>query len=228
MPNKQIIASDSNKMAVIVSSRINEIKDKKAIRNYQKTFHPDELTECGKKLILHTKEAKSLKNCTVAEEVSQDYTKRKWIDLLSKTTDIKILEKFVEVADSNYNIFGNIDCVIEIDGNPIVILIKSLNSHDFSYLLSHGVSRKDLVRVIIDMWLIEIPDAIIIYENRDSLESKIYHVVPYNAIINAIREKTKKLWDCIVKEEIVGRPYQTEFSEECQACNYLKTCWQKG
>jgi len=227
MLNSPFVKSDE--LSKNIATKMQLSRDKKTNRRFQKTFHPDELTECGRKLIFCTREINSLQSNNYGEDLTQKYSKLKWIDLLSESDEIKVLDKFVEVSDVNYNIVSEVDCVIKIEDLPVVVLIKSLNSNDFANIVKNGIPRKDAVRIIVDMWLIEIPDSIIIYENRDSLEVKIFHVIPYNAIINAVREKSRILWDCIVNESIVDRPYKdSEKSKECQSCSYKDRCWKNG
>lgn len=226
MPNKSFVVHD--KVSSVVEETIRLFADKTSIHELSRTFDPNELTECGRKIVYRSIAENYKLPISELELYTNQYAKVKWIQMLHKMSGIKVIDSWAKASDCNYNMVSTIDCVIEIaalDDMQSIVYIKSLPSSDYKYVVGHGAPRKDIVRVTTDMWLIEIPKAIIIYENRDTLEYTAYSVLPQNAIINSIKLKAKELYAYKLNGEIPPRPYKICTSIECQACEFSKTCW---
>lgn len=224
MPNKPFVIRDE--MSSTIEDILRTFSDSQANHDINRTFHPDGLTECGRKLIYRTSGSKYQTGYSVLETESNYFSKLKWIHILKCCKDIKVLDSDIIASDDKHNLLTKVDCVIEMeDETQIVVFIKSLSSSDFENVKNNGATRKDIVRIITDMWLIELSNGIIIYENRDTLRFLIYKVIPNNAIINTIKLKSKNLYDNKIKGILPSRPYKNNSSKECQECEFLKTCW---
>lgn len=228
MPNNPFVVRDKVSCSVEDTIRLSDIRT--VPKTFPKTFHPDELTKCGRKVLYGKKEYQLPFTSMVAkaEYYNDYYVKLKWINLLKRSSDIKVLDCWVVANDMKYNVVTKIDCVIEIpnmDDLQIVVYIKSLPSEDFANIKKNGATREDTIRVMTDMWLIEIINGIIIYENRDNLDFIIYRVLPQNAVINGVKAKAEELYEHKINGTTPPKPYKSRTSKECQECEFHKRCW---
>lgn len=199
-----------------------------------KTFRPDELIGCGRKT-LYRKETKQGSNSWIKTpkymECEHDYSaKCRWITILTQCSDIKVLDSWTIANDMKYNMVTKIDCIIEIPSkNDLqnVVYIRSIPSSDYEYIRKNGATRSDTIRVMIDMWLVELVNGIILYEDRNTLDFMVMRVIPQDAIINGIKAKAKELYDHMISSTIPSRPYKTNKAKECQECEFLERCWIK-
>lgn len=191
-------------------------------------FHPDELTECGRKIIYRKRNHKC-HFCNNAEYSYDKFAKCRWISLLKQCSDIKVLDSDILANDMKYDVVTKIDCVIEIpsmDDLQTVVYIRSIPSSIFENVKKNGALRKDIVRIMTDMWLIELINGMIIYEDRDSLDFIIYSVLPQNAVINSIKARAKQLYEHLINTTIPLRPYKNHDTKECGECEFFKMCWE--
>ncbi len=79
---------------------------------------------------------------------------------------------------------------------------------------------------MINMWLSEIQNAILLYENKDTGDFSAYHVIPYVQIIEACKRKCLKMVGLKMKGELPERPYKNNEEKECQICEFQKKCWE--
>jgi hypothetical protein len=199
-------------------------------KDITRTFSPDDITECSRKLYYQSIGGKFDQPYSNSEFLSDHFTKTKWIHILKQIKDIKVIDTWVVASDCNYNLHTKIDCVIEIpslDNIQFIVNVKSLSPSDFAHISSNGPTRKDIIRSVVDMWLVELGNGIIIYENRASLDFMIFRVLPHNAIINSIKVKAKDLLQFVLKGLTPPRSYKMQTAKECIACTFCKRCWEK-
>lgn len=226
MPNNPFTERD--KTCILVEDSIRKFVNDKVNDNITRTFHPDELTGCERKILYASGSSNHKISKTNLEYNSEHFAKLKWIHLLNQIQDIKVLDCWVVASDAKYNMLTKVDCVIEIsacENLQEVVYIRSISDSDFNKVKENGPTRRDTIRITIDMWLIEITQGIIIYENRDSLDFIIYGVSPKNVIVNAIKEKARELYGHKVCGSFPPRPYKTHSTKECQECEFFKKCW---
>jgi len=230
MPNRPFVAQDA--AATLLNDNASNFSRDKAKQKIVRTFDPQSLTECGRKLsylttITDGKEHKL--NLTNEESLANRYTKIKWIDILGNLKDIRVLDSWVVACDIGYNLVTKVDCVIQMDSLDelqSVVSIKSASSDEFKKIQDKGPHRKDIVAIMTDMWLIEIAHGIIIYENRDNLEFMINSILPERAIINSVKSKAKELYHHKINGTIPNQPYKDKSSKECSNCEFSKRCWE--
>ncbi len=191
------------------------------------TFSPDIITECPRKLIYGVMGNNKQNESTFYLKISSDiYTKKKWIEYFSKFKSIKLLESNLVAADCNYNMSGMIDAVISVDDVPFVVKIFPVSEERFLTIRSKGASKKDVIEVLIYMWLAELKHGLVIYENENTHKYEVFDVEPYKPIIIAVKNKCLMLSECKIKGEIPEKPYKTKTAKECRSCSFLNKCWR--
>lgn len=226
MHNSNSYITNSDNLCPDILQKISNFTQKIPIEIPTRFFNPDEITECGRKIVFKTYQThKTISN---SENYANKYVKEKWADILNNTQGIRIIDKNVIVADCNYNIQSSVDFVASLtehNGLDIIIYIKSLPTINFE-TKGNIYSRKDIVRVMIDLWLIEMNNGFIIYENRNTLDCHIYRIIPSLAIINAVKSKCLSLFSNCSHGTVPNRPYKDSSTKECQMCEFLKKCWE--
>lgn len=226
MPSKFVVR---DQLVSVLEKSSKDFLETPFTQDITRTVSPDELTECERKIAYRTKVGKCRLGYNNAEYLAMMYAKVRWLDILKDTKGVKILDRWVTASDCNYNIVTKIDCVIEVsdmDDLQSVVYVKSLKEEDFADVKKNGAKRKDIVRVMADMWLVEVSNGVIIYENRSNLDFVIYRVIPQNEIINSVKAKTKSLYDHKLNSTIPSRPYKTCSAKECQECEFFTHCWE--
>jgi len=136
------------------------------------------------------------------------------------------LVKSIEISIPNQElVHGRADGILSVDGVPIVLELKSINSYAFKQLLE---PKKEHVKQIqLYMHYFKIPKGILIYENKDNQDLKEFEL-EYN---KGLSEKTlaelellKKQIDNEVLPEIPG-----DLEEwQCNYCDYAEECQKRG
>jgi len=227
MPNNHFIVQDSISSFIQKGAKL--YSNSLYVRDISRCFFSDEITECGRKLCYRVNGKKYICQYTNMEYNCNIESKKRWINILDHIDGVKVLESDVVASDYNYNIITKIDCVIEITEKDLqyVVLVKSVEENKFNTVKNNEATRKDIVEIMTNMWLIELSNGIIIYENRNSLDFIVYNVIPSNEIVNSVKEKTKKLIVYKNKGSVPPRPYADRESYECKHCEFYGSCWDK-
>lgn len=228
MPNKPFVIRDN--LSNVIEDKVRLYSHGPYIQDISRTFHPDEITECGRKLCYKINGSKYKLPYSNIEYNAIMEAKARWIYILRHTEGIKVIDWGVLASDCNYNMLTKVDCVIQVsdmEDLQIAVLIKSVESGEFDNVKKNGATRKDIVRIMTDMWLIELANGVIIYENRNNFDFMIYRVVPHNAVMNSIKDKAKELFSYKVRGSVPPRPYKSSIAKECQSCEFFKPCWNK-
>jgi len=191
----------------------------------REVFNSAYLTECDRRILYRARGEQALKHSEFSIIDGRDSTKNKWSTFFSKSLKINLLEKDLLVADCNYNITGIIDSVIKIGNAVFVVMIKDLSSKEFSRVEKRAF-RKDIVETMINMWLSEIQNGILLYENRDTGVFSAYHIIPYVQIIEACKNKCLKMVGLKIKGGLPEKPYKNNEEKECQMCEFQTKCWE--
>ena len=218
MPN-EVIYSKKDEITDIFDNEIdNEIKRRK-LPFSSGIFNPNKLTECDRRL-LYRSNGEDIGEDRFREyfllEQNEKCVKNKWIVFLENSIKIKVIEKNIVVSDCNYNITGAIDCIIKKGNAEFVVLIKN---HDGE------PKRKDIIELMIYLWLVEKTHGILIYDSNISDKYNLYHIKIFPSIIVTITNKCKKIIERKMKGEIPDRPYKNAKSSECLECEFNVKCW---
>jgi hypothetical protein len=131
------------------------------------------------------------------------------------------------VADCNFNIMGHVDAIINVSDINAVCQIKPVCEEDFIKVKDKGAFKKHVIETLVYMWLAELNDGILIYDNQNNNEYLVFHIEPYPAIIKSVKEKCFDLIKKRTIEQIPDRPYK-EVSKECLECQFSKKCWKEN
>jgi hypothetical protein len=193
-------------------------------------FNSENIAECPRKIVY--KSFGLLMNQSLSlDRIKNDSSialKKKWIDLLSKSSKINFIEKNITVSDCNYNLSGEVDAVIEINDYKSLVLIKELESDDYILAQLGGGAKSHVIELMADIWMAELENGILICENKNTNEYFVSHIIIHQPIIETIK---KKYYDLNFKKtlnQLPSRPYKNMGAKECILCKYRLTCWEKG
>jgi len=179
-----------------------------------------EVTRCDRRMYYSMIDFKNVGSRSKA--VHESYIVSKWCDILQQGRTVDILDKKFLVADSNFNVCSVIDIVGRMLETPIVIKIKEINDEDYS---SKVAKRPHVIEVMVQMWLSEINDGFLIYENSLTKEYNVFHILPNASVLNAVKSKLLKLIDSKNMGILPERKYETSSANECKECVFLGRCW---
>jgi len=95
----------------------------------------------------------------------------------------------VPVKDTDYEIEGHADGIIEIQGIEGVLEIKSMNQNQF--YSAYEPKPDHLTQINVYMYCLGIPRGCLLYECKDNQELKEFYVKQDNTILNPILEKIR-------------------------------------
>lgn len=190
-------------------------------------FDPSHLTECPRRIIYRANGNPPEKPISYLVFHSEIFTKKKWIEFLSKFQSVHISGKNIVAADCHYNISGNVDAVLNIRDVNYVTKIQPVCNSNFSQIKKEGASKRHVVELIVYIWLTELNDGLLLYENQDSNEYMIFHIKFYEPVIKSVTKKCLELIENKIQGVIPSRPYKTRDSVECSECEFTNRCWQE-
>jgi CRISPR/Cas system-associated exonuclease Cas4 (RecB family) len=225
MPNK-FIKKDTKLLEATQEAIKNEIKR----RNYKlihEVFNIKHLTECPRRIYYRAHGIKTETQQDFLANIHLEYTKKKWIDLFNQSTKIKILDRDILAADTNYNIVANVDAVLKYGEFVSTLTVDVLNSNQYTIANQSGGLRRQIVEVMTATWLTEVPNGILLCENKETNEYFLSHIIVHKPIIEGVKSKCKHLIEKKFLQQLPDRPYTNNSFQECIACEYRKTCWEK-
>jgi len=190
-------------------------------------FDPSHLTECPRRIIYRANGCKSEKSIPYLTAHNQLFIRKKWLEYLAKCKSIKMINKNVVAADCHYNISGNVDAILNIGDIVYVTKIQTLNNEDFLRVQKKGAFKKHVIETIVYIWLTELRDGLLLYENQDTNEYMSLHIKLYEPIIKSVMKKCLGLMEDKIQGVVPPRPYKSDSSSECVVCEFTKKCWQE-
>ncbi len=226
MQNK-FVKSDTKLISMIEKLKDEEIKRRNLSFNHE-VFHTRHSTQCPRRTIYRVNATTQVNATPISfnEENNCQYVKKKWVDFFSNTRGIILRDKNVVAADCNYNLIGQADAIIEVENVVSVLLIEALNPSEYKTSIETKGLRNNIVDLMMVMWLTEIKNGILLYENTSNQEHYVLHVIPYQPIINSVVKKYVELMNSKLFRILPDRPYEDNSNEECLKCEYNKTCWE--
>jgi len=211
--------------AVKFLTEIFTLNKSKNISENKTTFSTAECTQCPRRLIY-----KSL--CYIEDiddssysswyDVKQNHVKNIWKNKFLGTDKIILKDNSVNVYDARLNLSGTVDLVInipDVDVKSFPVMVYAVES------CMKTVIRSNIIETMINAWLMDYKNAILIYQDHDY--HKIYQISVYKPIIDSIEKKFSDLVKYKIRGAIPKRPVKTqEESQECGTCNYKKRCWE--
>lgn len=188
-------------------------------------FSTGQLTQCPRRIIyrLNNRTHKDINVC----DLDQSYKKYKYIDLLLKDKSIALLNRNLTITHASYNLYGFIDAILKIKEEKVVFMFKLMPLNKFCILLdSCSPPRSDIIEIMTNMWVTEIPHGLLCYEEPETFLFKAFHIKPYKPILKSVFKKCEGLVSYKILEKIPDKPYQDK-SAECEVCEYKARCWLK-
>ncbi|MEI7943133.1 MAG: hypothetical protein WCH76_08265 [Candidatus Riflemargulisbacteria bacterium] len=213
-----------------VSSRLETLMqqyaEKKSIISFSNSFNADTITECPRRLVYRAMGGStSLDANKFLKDRAAFFCNNKWYEYLSECKSIRLIDTNLSVADCNYNIVSNVDVVLRIDENIYAVKIESVDSANYQNVQKTGAFKKHVVAVMVEMWLAEINNGLLIYENKDNNNFVVFHIEPYSPMIKSIAKKCEMMFDCKISGILPEKPYKEKKSNECTVCEFKDRCW---
>lgn len=227
MQDQNIILNDQ--LITDLNSKINSsIQKRREKRIYGEGYYAQYLTQCDRRIVYRSlgKKSEVDNNNGEIEEISKIFIKKKWCAILNSIYEIEV-NADVKVSDPVYNLIGTVDCSVKIDEVVYAVLIDGLQSADFKMLAEKGPTRKDVVTVMANMWMSDVKDGILIYENRDDLSYMLFRVKGSKTVGEGLMKKCQRLSRFTIAGEIPPKSYN-EVSDECKICEYRNLCWENN
>jgi len=218
--------SSRDKLTELVES---SIKEENINRVISTGFKPSEATQCPRRLVYRVFGNSPDQNSGVSylERTNDNFLKAKWVEILGRCRKIKVLKESITVADGNFNITDIIDFVVNIDGFINAVKIYGVDNKDFSKIQKDGAFKKHVIELMIQIWLLEVKDGLLVYENKNDQSYTMFHIKPYQPIISSVKKKYLGLMEHKMRGTLPEKPYKTKTSKECARCDFIKTCWRK-
>jgi len=199
---------------------IESLIENNKIHTNKTSINPNSITECTRKLIYRTS------TTTNEQDNCFAHLKKRWIKMLKDSTKVEIAVSEV-LSDCNYNLSAVADAFIKINDKISVLKIQPVTEEDFNKVQNKGAIKKHVIDLMCQMWMAEIDDGILLYDDVFSCKYMVYHVTLYRPIIESIKRKALQLVDHQIKGTLPEKPYKDKNSEECAGCQFINKCWEK-
>lgn len=194
-----------------------QINNNSVSNSVSDSLNSNYITGCDRKIFYQITGENSEKS--FMNQKSRLFLIKKWVSIFEKIKSFEVLDYNKIFADQNYNIHSEIDIVGKMAGFPTILVIKKVQ--DF-----HEPKRKEIVDAITKMWLSEVNDCFIIYDNIVSDEYRVLRVIPNEVLLNGIKNKLKKIKFNKLSGKTPDRKYDSYESIECKKCDFKKKCWR--
>jgi len=204
-------------------------------RNFEiigEVYNTRNITECDRRILYR---AYGVKSDGIKSEIefskndifSENAIKEKWLTIFEDILNVKVRETFITASDCNYNLIGEIDGAGVIGNKPVIFMIRKVNHEEFENISKNEINRKDKVDILAKMWMIEVKHGILLYEDGNTNDYQLFHVTPYEPIIQSVCTKCKRLEDHRILGKLPDRPYKDALGTECLSCEFKLKCWDK-
>jgi hypothetical protein len=230
-------SENTNKLVVedeLTNFLLKKIKKVRGLEyNNLEVINAFDLTRCQKRIFYsitgEQKQDVKMSGFNGLDNIYQKSFRNKWFETLELIEDVKILGKDIVVGNDKYCLKSTIDAILQIKSLATVFMARSLSSSDFqlSFSLISKPRRAHIIELMMNMWMVEIPHGLILYENRDTLDITLFHVVPEMSLIRAYCDKCKHIADAKIGfSKDVKRAYLDRDNDECGSCEYSNKCWE--
>lgn len=180
----------------------------------------EDITKCDRRIYYSVTSLDFPKNKNL--KIHNDFLVFKWVKILGKIENIKVLETNYVVADHNYDFVSKIDIIANILEQRAILMVKEVSEDKFK----EGVaSRTHAVDLMSQMWLSEVNDGFLIYENVITKGYSIFHILPNFSVLNAVKVKLKDIQQKKMSGILPERKYDKPDANECQVCKFRDKCW---
>lgn len=138
-------------------------------------------------------------------------------------------ENELELWNISPPIHAFLDNIIDVDGEDIVVELKSIGDIGFENRLKYGKPKAEHIQQIqIYLHLTGIPRGLVIYENKNDQNVAIFEVVADPKAIEALFAKWRKTFKSFEDGELPKRPAKTPQSDICKYCELVDKCWSSS
>jgi len=161
----------------------------------------------------------NMENGSLSHERIQDKLTKSNIELVHE----------LDIRSSDPPIYGKADSIVNIDGQSVILEIKTVNAEGFKRILDSGSPRKyHVLQVLIYMKIKKINIGAILYECKNSHDMKIYPVVvteEYKKYMDYLWGWMRDVYAAWNNKTIPKRPYRGQV-KICQECPVFKICYE--
>jgi hypothetical protein len=132
-------------------------------------------------------------------------------------------EREAAVVDPNRKINGRADGILHLEGEDVLLEIKTMNSFQFAKLykpLEHHEYQASLYADILG-----IDKILYLYVNKDSCELKEFLIKKNNPLLLEANEKIYLILDAVANLEPPGRVCSSKISKQALSCGYCNHCF---
>lgn len=209
----------------LFESRVKEHLRSSNLNSVVSTFDPSHLTECPRRIIYRTTSVVKTKTdltSNTLDELDSHY----FFNSIIRSSGTKIISENISASDCNYNIVGKLDYVLNLNGETFATKFYVVGDDDFRNVLKKGAVRKDVIEIMVYMWMVELNNGLIFYWNRSDNQITSFHIKPFKPIIKSVVDKCKFLLEYELKGTMPDRTYKTRSSNECKQCEFESVCWE--
>lgn len=227
---KDVVVHDSQLSIDCFKERIEEFNHDVTDDLDQLLFHPSAIGQCLRKLWFQVN-----RNATTDEGGSEDVLKTYVIfelgtyvhvlfqNLCERAGFLKARE--VPIVDKRLKIIGHADGILELDGEKVLLEIKTINSRGFT-LLGQAPDLSHKKQAMTYMKALGLPKAAIVYINKDRNEVREYCVEFDDEFWKKqCQPRITKFLSCVAKNEIPDREGTQKDAMPCRFCAYAGTCF---
>jgi hypothetical protein len=217
MPNDFVL---TDKFSNFLDKGIEKVFETRYNDVFSESVNGSDITQCDRRI--HYKLMGEGPPRNRSEDRDRDYFLMKWACTLREAEGFDLLNKQFLVADHNYNVSSFVDFVGSINSLPVVLKVEEVSDTIFQ---SKNAKRPHVVELMTQMWLAEINDGFLIYENAVSKMHSVFHIVPNVSVLNSVKNKLRTLTETKLLGIPPERKYEASDALECQKCFFVGKCW---
>jgi len=186
-------------------------------RNY---FYISEAGKCARAIYYSWKKLpRKAKDARVLRLMDHgDYTHMRIMSVLFSLGLVKATEITIPAQEI---IHGRADAIVNIEGQPVVVEIKSINSYGFKCL--DNPKKEHICQLQLYLHYFKIKEGILIYENKDNQDLREFKLEYDEKLAKQLIEDFHILKHLI--DNNILPPVPPEIQEwECQYCDYAEEC----
>lgn len=133
-----------------------------------------------------------------------------------------VIAKEIDIPENQYNIHGRVDALLEINGEKIILEIKSIADYGFRKLKEP--KREHVYQLQLYLFFFNIKKGYLLYESKDNQNLQQFEV---KLNINTVKRALKNILaiEDYIKSGIVPPRDFPKNSWQCKSCTYRKHCY---
>lgn len=203
-----------------------EIESEKKSYN-SRVFDIESIHKCPRQQIIKYGIGSKVENTN--KSIHDNFIKSKWAEIFKRCTKIRLVNSSAVLSDANCNISLNSSAIIEFKDDIYITYIKPVDSDTYNKIKSNGPMKKDVITCQAHIWLSELQNGMIIYEDLSSQEYEIFFINKDVGIINFIENRLRYLNSYQISGKIPPVPKENEnreTSKECINCEFRDKCYK--